>query len=599
MSDIGPSSPVKPAGTGDLPQVTTASGTSEQTEPQKPAAKSAPANSGETAPERAAPSPAVTLAATLARIPSGSELTGIIVGTDGDGLPVVRTPSATFILSKPLPIAVNSQITLQIQSVGNELRAALLTVNGQVQHPPPTVELSLASVPAQTGPQRPLVASLSPGPVQTGVPPAVLAPGSQVSALVVPAIGDSPTALAAPGTIQGVRLAPGTPLMLQVTSVTLPQGAAIVAQAFTTALGLEGAGATTSTSVPPPPSSSSPATTTPTLAQIVSQQPAPTAPGTGHERQVIAAPDQPTLSPTTSAATHTHIAGVVTGATPDGGLLVNTPNGMLALDTRAALLPGTHISFAALPAPTATGASQAGVAAETAAMALASQPISAVSEFAVGWPALREAIVLLQAIEPPIAQQILNNVVPGANSQMTAGVLLFMAALRGGDVRNWIGSEAVRVLEQLGRRDLLARLAGDFQQMSRVTDMPIVGDWRTLMFPFFDGHDLQQICAFYRELKREQEEKERSALRFVVELELSALGDLQLDGLVNERRFDLIVRSRADLKDTVRQDNVKIFEDSLGATGMTGTLTFSSGEAFPESPFREAWHEGVKGDVLA
>ena len=598
MSDIGPSSPVKPAGTGDLPQVTTTSGTSEQTEPQKLAAKGAPANSGETAPERAAPSPAVTLAATLARIPSGSELTGIIVGTDTEGLPVVRTPSATFILSKPLPIAVNSQITLQIQSVGNELRAALLTVNGQVQHPPPTVELSLASVPTQTGPQRPLVASLSPGPVQTGVPPAVLAPGSQVSALVVPAIGDSPTALATPGTIQAVRLAPGTPLTLQVTSVTLPQGVAIVAQAITTALGLEGAGVTTNTSAPPP-SLTNAATTTPTLAQIVSQQPAPAVSETGLARQAGAAAEQPTLSPNTPAVAHTHIAGVVTGATPDGGLLVSTPNGMLALDTRAALLPGTHISFTALPPPAATASSPVGVAAESASFALTSQPISAVSEFAVGWPALREAIVLLQAIEPAIAQQVLNNVVPSANSQMTAGVLLFMAALRGGDVRNWIGSEAQRALEQLGRRDLLARLAGDFQQMSRVTDMPVVGDWRTLVFPFFDGHDLQQIWAFYRELKREQEENERNALRFVVELELSALGDLQLDGLVNERRFDLIVRSRADLTDTVRQDIVKIFEDSLGATGMTGTLTFSSGEAFPESPFRQAWHEGVKGDVLA
>lgn len=593
MSDIGPSSPVKPAGTGDPPQVAATSGTSEQTEPQKPAGKGAPASTEKPVPERVAPSPAVTLAATLARIPSGSELTGIIVGTDTEGLPVVRTPSATFILSKPLPIAVNSQITLQIQSVGNELRAALLTVNGQVQHPPPTVELSLASVSSQTGPQRPLVAGLSPGPAQTGVPPAILAPGSQVSALVVPAVSDAHIALAAPGTIQAVRLAPGTPLTLQVTSVTLPQGAAIVAQALTTALGLEG---TSTTSVPPP---SNPAPVTPTLAQIVSQQPVPAVPGTGLERQADAAPGQPTLSPTTPAVAHTHIAGVVTGATPDGGLLVNTPNGMLALDTRAALLPGTHITFTALPAPVATGISQAGAAAETATIALTSQPVSAVSEVAVGWPALREAIVLLQAIEPPIAQQILNNVVPGANSQMTAGVLLFMAALRGGDVRNWIGSEAGRVLEQLGRRDLMARLAGDFQQMSRITDMPVVGDWRTLVFPFFDGHDLQQIWAFYREFKREQEENERSALRFVVELELSALGDLQLDGLVNERRFDLIVRSGADLTGTVRQDIAKIFEDSLGAIGMTGTLTFSSGEAFPESPFREAWHEGVKGDVLA
>ena len=289
MSDIGPSSPVKPAGTGDPPQVAATSGTSEQTEPQKPAGKGAPASTEKPVPERAAPSPAVTLAATLARIPSGSELTGIIVGTDTEGLPVVRTPSATFILSKPLPIAVNSQITLQIQSVGNELRAALLTVNGQVQHPPPTVELSLASVSSQTGPQRPLVAGLSPGPAQTGVPPAILAPGSQVSALVVPAVSDAHIALAAPGTIQAVRLAPGTPLTLQVTSVTLPQGAAIVAQALTTALGLEG---TSTTSVPPP---SNPAPVTPTLAQIVSQQPVPAVPGTGLERQADAAPGQPTL----------------------------------------------------------------------------------------------------------------------------------------------------------------------------------------------------------------------------------------------------------------------------------------------------------------
>ena len=509
---------------------------------------------------------------------------------------MVRTPSAIFILSKPLPAAVNSQITLQIQSVGNDLRAAVLIVNGQVQHPPPTVELSLASISPQIGPQRPLMASLSPGPVQSGVPPATLAPGTQVSALVVPAVSDAHSTPGTPGAVQAVRLAPGSPLTLQVSSITLAEGAAILGQALATALTLEGTGTAIGATAP---STSSPSTNAPTLAQIVSQQSAPAGPGAGLDRQTGTAPDQPVLTPTATALSHTHITGVVTGATPDGGLLVNTANGMLALDTRAALLPGTQISFTALPEPAATGLPQAGASAEIATMALTSQPISAVSEFAVGWPALREAIVLLQAAEPPIAQQVLNNVVPGANSQMTAGMLLFMSALRGGDVRSWLGSEAERVLERLGRRDLLARLAGDFQQMSRVADMPVVGDWRALMFPFFDGHDLQQIWAFYRELKREQEDNERNALRFVVELELSALGDLQLDGLVNERRFDLIVRSRTDLTDTVRQDIVKIFEESLGATGMTGTLTFSSGQAFPESPFREAWHKGMKGDLIA
>ena len=76
------------------------------------------------------------------------------------------------------------------------------------------------------------------------------------------------------------------------------------------------------------------------------------------------------------------------------------------------------------------------------------------------------------------------------------------------------------------------------------------------------------------------------ATRFVIELDLSEIGGLQLDGLVQEKRFDLILRSRQELPQNVRRDLSQIMGSSLGATGFEGSLVFEAGD-FPVNPMED------------
>ena len=61
-----------------------------------------------------------------------------------------------------------------------------------------------------------------------------------------------------------------------------------------------------------------------------------------------------------------------------------------------------------------------------------------------------------------------------------------------------------------------------------------------------------------------------------IEVEMSHLGDLQLDGLVREKRLDLILRSRAPLPEFMRRDITQIFHDANEITGNHGKIGFQS-----------------------
>jgi hypothetical protein len=62
----------------------------------------------------------------------------------------------------------------------------------------------------------------------------------------------------------------------------------------------------------------------------------------------------------------------------------------------------------------------------------------------------------------------------------------------------------------------------------------------------------------------------------VVEVEMSHLGDLQLDGLVREKRLDLILRSRAPLPDFMRREIMQIFHEANEISGYRGHIRFQS-----------------------
>jgi hypothetical protein len=146
-------------------------------------------------------------------------------------------------------------------------------------------------------------------------------------------------------------------------------------------------------------------------------------------------------------------------------------------------------------------------------------------------------------------------------------------------VTRWLGNQASQALKSAGRDSLLSRLAQDFGQLGRLADSQ-GGDWRLFFIPLYDGDQLQQIRLFLRHGGHDQDggggQDDEDQTRFVIEVEMSHLGDLQLDGLVRDKRLDLILRSRAPLPDFMRRDIVQIFHETNEITGNRGNISFQS-----------------------
>jgi hypothetical protein len=286
----------------------------------------------------------------------------------------------------------------------------------------------------------------------------------------------------------------------------------------------------------------------------------------------------PAASPNPAAAAGPiQFAGSVTAITHAGRPVVLTPLGTLTLEIRAPLQAGSRLTFE-LP----------GGALPSGYPGAATPGPAALGTLAHSWPALEEALRALQEVAPPgVAAATLQEVIPQPGSRLASGLLFFLSALGAGDVTRWIGNQASQALRGAGRDSLLSRLGQDFGQLGRLADNQ-GGDWRLFFMPLYDGDQLRQLRLFLRHGRHEQDgggaQDDEDQTRFVVEVEMTRLGDLQLDGLVRDRRLDLILRSRAPLPEFMRRDIMQIFHDANQITGYQGSLGFQSSREWKAMP---------------
>jgi hypothetical protein len=313
--------------------------------------------------------------------------------------------------------------------------------------------------------------------------------------------------------------------------------------------------------------------------------------GPGGGRAAAPASAAPAIPGPASGATQGAIqfTGTVTAVTHAGQPVLQTPLGTLTLEIRAPLQTGSRITFE-LPggalAPSGPGAAGPGPA--------------ALGTLAHSWPALEETLRVLQEIAPGVAAAPLPAAIPQPGSRLASGLLFFLSALSGGDVTRWLGNQASQALKSAGRDSLLSRLGQDFGQLSRLADNQ-GGDWRLFFIPIHDGDQLRQLRLFLRHGWQDRDgggaQDDDDPTRFVVEVEMSRLGELQLDGLVREKRLDLILRSRAPLPDFMRRDIMQIFHETNEITGNRGNIGFQSSLEWKAMPL-EASEVAVDAGVV-
>lgn len=263
------------------------------------------------------------------------------------------------------------------------------------------------------------------------------------------------------------------------------------------------------------------------------------------------------------------IAGQIAGVTAAGRPVVQSPVGFLALDARADLRLGTRIALDVL-------ASRGGAVADRSA------PLPVLAR---EWPALDAALrVLEEQIGPAAARQAVASM-PRPGPQLTAALVFFMAALRGGDVRSWLGRNAVQTLESSERGGgLLKALADDFQTLQRAAE-PTEAGWRSFLIPIAWG-ERRPIRLLTRRERRDGRDGRsgKPGTAFLVDLELTNIGPFRLDGLVRNELLDLLIRTITPLPGVMRRDIKALMDGTLERTGIVGRLAFRASPVMPPLP---------------
>ncbi len=396
-------------------------------------------------------------------------------------------------------------------------------------------------------------------------PPALLAAGGVIAATVVASDGAVLTLRTDFGQIALktlLALDPGTAVELKLFAGP-PAGAAILS-ADGTPLGYGALRAAAT----PLPAAALPAEAAPTVVQlgqairatVVAQAATPGAPATGSELTVRMAAGTAASTPGSVTATVVQSGGPTT--------LVDTVLGRLALDARIDLPAGSTLTLERIATPARTGN-----AASPASPALGS-----------GWPALDDALATLDRVAPDLAAQLRADLAPSAAPRLAAALLFFMGVLKGD--AGWPGDPAGSALTAAGRADLRGRLAKDVSDLRAQAAESAHGDWRIFTLPVLDEAAVRPIRLYVRNQRDDGKSggQSQQGSRFVLDLDLSRLGPLQLDGLVRGPRFDLVLRSHEALDPAMKAEIGRLFQTALDGSGLSGDVAFVSTAQFPVSP---------------
>ena len=520
----------------------------------------------------------------------GSILSGTISDVRADGTFTLQTKSgAEFSLQRPpdLPLTVGSALTLRVVAVAPQPQVAILTIDGKLVSgfttgaptPPPIAQPAAPATPP------PLTSAL---PVATpGLLPATLA-STLFAAISLEDEVAIETALSGGGTI-ATQAADDT-VQAEADSVvaTLVRAAPARVGSAPIPIGTRYLATLQVGNTDTDPTATDPTTVPPVARGLAPATPPEEDPGELVEPETAAAPADPTepappntpqpaaapIDLTSFKALTTVLAGRVLTTSTDTETLVDTAVGTLSIpvqDTPPPIGAAIQLKIVAVAAPETTEKPVA-----VKAPAEDSAPVQ---------PLLQAAAQALAQVAPALSQQIQAQLSLAPNDQLASLILNFLGGLKAGpNPLRWPDPPARKALVEAGRTDIATKLDADASQIGQHRPAP-PGEWSITVLPYL-GLATTKPMRLYRRTPDDEEEQKGGGERFVIELEMVRLGALQLDGLVRERRFDLVLRSEKPLEGGLKQGIERTFRDSLLIAGWSGELSYARSGPVPMIPLQ-------------
>lgn len=536
----------------------------------------------------------------ISNIAPGTTLSGFIINRDALGNPILRTDTNDVVFASDVFLKIGAEVVIRVQQQAGQILAKLISVNGtspeiaQTQSAfanEPGVVIggrlgnasaevaSSKTTPADTQASSPLDFVIS-GRVVSSSAPASLPNSAQVNFKL---LGVSASAAAA--TIESPLTAANATsyaVYTKNTGTLVSDVGSVLTQT-----------ATTPSNVPINKLSESVSTPAAVIAT---------------ENNAIAF---------TSPQIGQQLFGQIIASSPSQ-LLLKTPIGIIELDKTSPLPSGSKVNLeiASIVTPQAL---------QTASLLSLQAPIT---ELATRWNSLQNVFTLLLGSNAaategnnPITSALLPSLLnaniftqlfnqqrqlPSAQSLIVA-INNFAAALKTGDIRSWLGRNASKWLEENGHGALLKKLEGEFLLLSRQYAGAQAGEWQALFYPLAAYGEIQQLRMFIKRDKPDKNKQERSKksddTRFIVEVDMSQMGELQIDGFVRRNtgekvQFDMIIRSLQPLTTEFQHEILAIYNRMGEATGYLGQLSFQHVRDFPVNPMEEVVKQHIS-NVLA
>lgn len=191
---------------------------------------------------------------------------------------------------------------------------------------------------------------------------------------------------------------------------------------------------------------------------------------------------------------------------------------------------------------------------------------------------------LMEALPPTLAREIFGGPgrIPTPNvqipQQLGATAMLFLAALRSGDVQGWLGERAVDALRRAGKGGVIDKLEGTFDTLRSAINDRSSGDWRSYLLPFQFQHEVKPITLHVKPDAGDDKAKDQGqGQRFIVEVDLNRMGAVQLDLLYRPKILDTILRTELPLSRPMAEVLAEKYARAMGNTGLSGQLFFQHG----------------------
>jgi hypothetical protein len=222
-----------------------------------------------------------------------------------------------------------------------------------------------------------------------------------------------------------------------------------------------------------------------------------------------------------------------------------------------------------------TGLNSAAVAASTLPLAaqVAPQP----------WALLEDIQVHLAKAAPRAAMAMSAMTPSPANpAQFGPAVLFFIAAVRGGDITQWLSERGLDVLSKSGK-GLLSKLSQEGQTLTQSAREAAAQDWRTVNLPMAWEGQIHKVALYYKHENAPEDGGIEGAqgTRFVFDLSLDRMGQVQVDGLfrpvsVDGKRLDIMVRTEEIFSEATRAEMRRVYANALRHTDVGGELSFQN-----------------------